>query len=123
MDKKVCLDTDVCIAILKKDSRVKNLLVRLAKTEVAITTVTLFELRLRTTHLDDIERFVEHFDILPFDAFSAEKASNIFKERKKKGRMVDIRDTFIAGTVIAHGCVFATMNEKHFRGITGLEMF
>jgi predicted nucleic acid-binding protein len=38
--------------------------------------------------------------------------------RQKKGRPVELRDTMIAGIVLAHNATIATRNTKHFDDIS-----
>lgn len=52
--------------------------------------------------------------ILMFDHSAANHAAEIAAQRKAKGRPVDMRDTFIAGIVLAKRATLATRNLKHF---------
>lgn len=52
--------------------------------------------------------------VLPFDTASALRASSLAAERRRQGRPVDFRDTFIAGIALAHGATLATRNIRHF---------
>ena len=97
---------------------------------VWITSITLFEARLGLALLpngrrrrtlktaydqllaDDLERRV-----LDFDRAAAEAAAQLAAGRQRKGRPVDIRDTQIAGVVIARRARFATRNVKHFADV------
>ena len=97
---------------------------------VWITSITLFEARLGLALLpngrrqrtleaafgqlieDDLEGRV-----LDFDRPAAEAAAQLAAERQRKGRTVDMRDTQIAGVVIARRARFATRNVKHFADI------
>jgi len=94
---------------------------------VWITTVTLFEARLglallpagrRRKALDEAfnQLLLEDLEgrVLDFDRPSAEAAAALAAERQRKGRAVDIRDTQIAGIVIARRAKLATRNIKHF---------
>jgi predicted nucleic acid-binding protein len=52
--------------------------------------------------------------VLDFDRSAAEAAAGLAAERQRDGRPVDIRDTQIAGIVIARRAKLATRNVKHF---------
>ena len=92
-----------------------------------ITSITLFEVRLgfallpkgrRRSALESAfeELLVEDLEgrILDFDRPAAEAAAALAAERQRQGRTVDIRDTQIAGVVLARRATFATRNVKHF---------
>ena len=92
-----------------------------------ITSITLFEARLglallpkgrRRSALESAfeELLVEDLEgrILDFDRPAAEAAAALAAERQRQGRTVDIRDTQIAGVVLARRATFATRNVKHF---------
>lgn len=92
-----------------------------------ITSITLFEARLglallpkgrRRSALESAfeELLVEDLEgrILDFDRPAAEAAAALAAERQRQGRTIDIRDTQIAGVVLARRATFATRNVKHF---------
>lgn len=122
MDQKVCLDTDVCIEILKNTEKGKELLKAIEKSNVCLSTITVFELFLRKTNLFPIEMLIHKTTILDFDELTARKASDIFKSLQGSGKSMDLRDLFIASTAVMHNCALATLNEKHFVQITDLKL-
>ena len=81
-----------------------------------------FELLLREKNLEDIENFMSKVKILNFDELASRKASAIYKGLKRKGKVVDYRDLFIASICIVNHCKLATFNKKHFEHIDGLEL-
>lgn len=92
-----------------------------------ITTITLFEARFGLATMDDgrrkselqgafeamVEQDLEH-RVAVFDTAAAARAAGLAAERKRQGRPVDIRDTFIAGIALAYGASIATRNVRHF---------
>lgn len=122
MEQKVCLDTDVVIAILNNEKRAADVIDRIENATVYITTVTLFELMLRRIHLEAIEAFRSKVGILDFNEDSARRASDIFKELQKNGRIIEIRDIFIAAISITTQCSLSTFNKKHFENIKELNL-
>ena len=122
MDKKICLDTDLCIEIIKGNPLVEDFFEGFGDFEVFVSSVTIFELFLRETNLEEVKTFVEGFNVLTFDSSCAAKASDIFKGLKKKGKLVDFRDIFIAAGCIANNCKLATLNVKHFENINELSL-
>ena len=114
MDQKVCLDTDVVITILNNLNKTQELVNKILDAEIYITTITLFELLQRENNLDQIEVFRSRVKILDLDELASRKSSLIFKSLKKNGRLIDIRDIFIAGTCISHDIALLTLNKNHF---------
>jgi len=122
MDQKICLDTDACIAIIKQLSPYEELLEKIFSLRTFTTTISVFELFLRRTNISQIENFIKDLEILSFDSMAARKASEIQKELKAKGKIIDIRDLFIASTAIVNNCALATLNKKHFENIKDLKL-
>ena len=122
MDKKICLDSDVCVEILKGNYSTELLFDKFGSYQAFVTSMTVFELFLRETNLEEVKNFVSIFNIISFDDSSAIKASEIFKELKKKGKMIDINDIFIASVCIVNNCLLATFNKRHFENIKELKL-
>jgi len=53
--------------------------------------------------------------IAAFDAAAAEHAGNLMATRQKKGHPIELRDTMIAGVVLARHASLATRNTTHFQ--------
>jgi predicted nucleic acid-binding protein len=129
----IILDTNVLSALMQKapEPLVVDWLDHQPAESVWITTITLFEARLglallpagrsrkaleaafNQLLLEDLEGRV-----LDFDRPSAEAAASLAAQRQRKGRVADIRDTQIAGIVIARRAKLATRNIKHFADLT-----
>lgn len=122
MDQKVCLDTDACIAIINRKGPYQNLLTKLLYPRVFISTISLFELFLRTTNIEPVEKFIKDLEILDFDSTSARKASELKKALKSEGKEIEIRDLFIASIAIVNDCTLATLNIKDFKNINDLKL-
>ena len=112
MGQKVCLDTNVCIEILKNTEKGKKMLLAIAHSEVFLTTITVFELFLRTSNLLPIETLISKTTVIDFNELCARKASEFFKSLQKSGKTIDLRDLFIASTSITHHCALATLNDE-----------
>ncbi len=52
--------------------------------------------------------------VLDFDSAAATEAASLAAMRRKTGRPVDMRDTQIAGIVLARRATLATRNVRHF---------
>ena len=108
------------------DQSVIKWLDRQPRTSIWITAVTVFEIRFGLQILASGRRrtlLTEAFDellatlgqrVLMFDAVAALEASGLMAARHKKGRPGDLRDTMIAGIVLAQHATLATRNTAHF---------
>lgn len=125
----IILDTNVLSALMQRppEPSVLAWLDVQAAEAVFITSITLFEARYGLAVLAEGRRklrlqekldalVAEDLDyrIAAFDSRAAGRAAELAAERKRLGRPVDIRDTFIAGIVLAHGATLATRNKRHF---------
>ena len=94
---------------------------------VWITSVTVFEIwaGIRARESGARERYlIAGFErilaeliearVASFDTESARCAAELLAEGKRRGRAVDMRDTMIAGIVVARRARLATRNERHF---------
>ena len=125
----IILDTNVLGALMRTapEAPVVAWLNRQPADSVWITSITLFELRFglallpsrRRRHAleaafarllgEDLENRV-----LNFDSAAATEAASLAAARQKNGRLVDMRDTQIAGIVLARRATLATRNVRHF---------
>jgi toxin FitB len=124
----IILDTNVLSALMRHmpDKNVVAWLDQQPRTSIWTTSVTLLEVRYGLQILTTGKRrsaLVEAFDgmlnkidhrVLPFDAAAAEQAGDLMASRRKKGRPGDLRDTMIAGIVLAQHATLATRNTAHF---------
>ena len=109
------------------DAAVLEWLDRQPAESVWITSITLFETRfglallpagrrrqvLETTFDDLLKEDLEN-RVLDFDSAAATAAASLAAARQKSGRPVDMRDTQIAGIVLARRATLATRNIRHF---------
>jgi len=94
------------------------------------TAVTIFEIRLALQIMPGSKRrevLNQRFDevlarineqIVPFDTEAAQEAASLMAFRKMQGRPRDLRDTMIAGIVVARRTGLATRNVAHFDDIS-----
>ncbi|HWJ48362.1 MAG TPA: type II toxin-antitoxin system VapC family toxin [Candidatus Udaeobacter sp.] len=125
------LDTNVISAIMNDppDDKVVAWLDRQAFTTVWTTSITVFEIETglgtmaagkKQAALSQVfERILSSIDhrIAVFDEEAARLAANLTAFRQKKGRVGELRDTMIAGIVLAHHASLATRNVTHFSDI------
>ena len=125
----IILDTNVLGALMRTvpDAAVLEWLDRQPADSVWITSITLFETRFGLALLpagrrrqvleaafDDLLREDLENRVLDFDGAAATAAASLAAARQKSGRPVDMRDTQIAGIVLARRATLATRNIRHF---------
>lgn len=125
----VILDTNVLSELMQQRANplVLRWLDRQAELSVWTTSITIFEIRYgidllpksrpRASLEVEFERFIEddiQHRIVPFDAQAATVAAGLMAQRQRTGRSGDLRDTMIAGIVIASHATLATRNMRHF---------
>jgi toxin FitB len=130
----IILDTNVLSALMRQmpDREVVVWLDRQPRTSIWITSITLLEVRFglqlmatgkrRSALAQMFEALLQKIGhrVVPFDAAAAEQAGDLMASRQKKGRPGDLRDTMIAGIVLAHHGTLATRNTAHFADIPAL---
>jgi toxin FitB len=128
----IILDTNILSALMRQipDSKVVTWLDGQSRTSVWTTSVTILEIRFGLQIMATGKRrslLSEAFDsllekmgrrIASFDDDAATQAANLMASRQRKGRPVELRDTMIAGIVLAHHATLATRNVAHFEDLT-----
>jgi predicted nucleic acid-binding protein len=129
----IILDTNVLSALMRKvpETPVVKWLDAQPAASVWITAVTLMEIRfgLLTTPKGRRQNarqneLISAFELMlktmiegriaSFDAEAGMHAADLIAQRKRKGRPVEVRDTIIAGIVLANRGTLATRNTQHF---------
>lgn len=128
----IILDTNVLSALMRTtpDAVVIGWLDAQPSESIWITSVTLFEIRFglallpRSKRRQTLEAVFEQLlvedlgnRICDFDRAAAASAAALAAARQRAGRSVDMRDTQIAGIVLARRASLATCNVKHFEDI------
>jgi len=122
------LDTNVVSEFMLRSPNPKVIgwLDRQPRSSLWITAVTIFEIRSGLLIMPRSKRrevLNQRFDevlgrideqVVPFDSEAAQHAASLMASRKMQGRPRDMRDTMIAGIVIARRSSLATRNVAHF---------
>jgi len=128
----IILDTNVLSALMRQtpDQNVIVWLDKQPRTSVWTTSVTILEVRFglqvmplgkrRSLLIRAFETVLDKigYRVAPFDAAAAQQAGDLMASRQKKGRSGDLRDTMIAGIVLAHHATLATRNITHFEDLS-----
>jgi predicted nucleic acid-binding protein len=125
----IVIDTNVLSALMREvpERPVVEWLDRQAAESIWITSITLFEARLGLALLPKGRRrkalesafdklLVEDLEgrVLDFDQPAAEAAAQLAAGRQRAGHTIDMRDTQIAGIVVARRAELATRNVRQF---------
>jgi predicted nucleic acid-binding protein len=125
------LDTNVLSALMHvaPDKNVVAWLDRQPRASIWITSITVLEIRFglqimpggkrRSALIQSFQELLDKIDhhVVPFDVAAAEEAADLMASRQRNGRPGDLRDTMIAGIVIAQHATLATRNTAHFEDI------
>ncbi|HTA50178.1 MAG TPA: type II toxin-antitoxin system VapC family toxin [Verrucomicrobiae bacterium] len=125
------LDTNVLSALMHvaPDKNVVAWLDRQPRASIWITSITVLEIRFglqimpggkrRSALIQSFQELLDKIDhhVVPFDVAAAEEAADLVASRQRSGRPGDLRDTMIAGIVIAQHATLATRNTAHFEDI------
>ena len=123
------LDTNVLSELMRQrpERMVTIWLDRQAEPSVWTTSINVFEIRSGIEILPDsrrrslleteFERLIEEDigrRVISFDTAAAEQAATLLTVRQRAGRPGELRDTMIAGIVLANHATLATRNTRHF---------
>ena len=128
----IILDTNVLSALMRQtpDRHVIDWLDRQPRTSIWTNSVTILEIRFglqimatgkrRLLLMQAFETALEAMGnrIASFDVAAATAAAELMAARQKRGRPRDLRDTMIAGIVLAHRATLATRNTSHFEDLS-----
>ena len=111
------------------DQKVVAWVERQPRTSLWTSSITVLEIQLglesmpagkRRTRLSQVfELILEEMDsrIAVFDEEAARVTASLMASRQKKGRVRDLRDSMIAGVVLARNASLATRNTAHFSDV------
>lgn len=128
----IILDTNVISELMQvaPEPNVVAWLDRQSRSSIWITSITVFEVRygleaavaskkqpgLRSSFEALLNRLEDR--IAQFDEAAARRAAELMASAVKKGRARDLRDTMIAGVVLARQARLATRNRSHFEDMS-----
>jgi predicted nucleic acid-binding protein len=128
----IVLDTNVLSALMLEipHTAVTEWLDRQSHLSIWTTSVTVFEIRFGLSSMPAGRRHVQRVTVFEriladvidqrvasFDGAAAERAAELAAERRRTGRPDELRDTMIAGIVLASHAKLATRNVKNFEDI------
>ncbi|MGD0011630.1 MAG: type II toxin-antitoxin system VapC family toxin [Terriglobia bacterium] len=129
----IILDTNVLSALMRRipDKEVIAWLDKQPRTSIWTTSLTILEVRFGLQTMPVGKRraaLMRAFEtvladkigrrIAPFDTAAAQQAGDLMAVRHKQGRPGELRDTMIAGIVLACHATLATRNTSHFEDLS-----
>jgi len=127
---KYLLDTDICIYLIKsRPPQVVERFRRHAITDIALSTITLFELGtgvLKSAKTRQNEKALTAFSrslpILDFTQEAATRAAVVRAGLESQGTPIGAYDVLIAGIALAEGLTLVSNNVGEFSRIDGLKL-
>jgi len=124
------LDTNICIYLIKKrPSKVLERFRQHSPQDIAISTVTLFELQYgveksqyRQRSEDALAKFLLPLNLIDLDRSSAVEAATIRAQLEKEGMPIGAYDLLIAGLARSLDMTLVTNNTREFERIAGLHL-
>jgi tRNA(fMet)-specific endonuclease VapC len=124
------LDTNICIYLIKRrPSEVLERFSQHSPRDVAISTITVFELQYgieksqyRQRSEDALSKFLLPLNIISLDYSSAVEAANIRAQLEKEGTSIGPYDLLIAGLARSLKMTLVTSNTKEFERVVGLSV-
>jgi len=106
--KVTLVDTDILIDVERKRAQ-------LPRAALFISEITLYEfIRGRADYIKAKERLEEVFTVVPLSNEVLLKATEIYRELRKRGELMDERDLLIGATAITLNLPLLTGNRSHF---------
>jgi tRNA(fMet)-specific endonuclease VapC len=129
---RYCLDTDVCIRIIRNRPFIGGELERQLNTnadDLATSAIVMTELLHGAAmspnpakERDNVTRLLARLMVLDFDEEAAQHAADIKADLQRKGRMIGNNDILIAGHARSRGLTVITGNLREFERVEGLRI-
>lgn len=127
---RYCLDTDVCIRVIRNRPLIGGVLeerLNAHADDLATSTVVMMELlhgaAMSANPLkerDNVTRLLARTSIMDFDAEAAEHAADIKADLQRKGHLIGGNDILIAAHARSRGLIVVTGNLREFERVEGL---
>lgn len=124
------LDTNTCIYFLNgTHSSVRDRLLSTPPVDISIPAIVKAELLVGASKsnqhdvvLEKVNRFLEPFDIVPFDDGATLIYASIRATLESQGNIIGPNDLLIAATVLYHNGILVTNNVREFGRVPGLKL-
>ncbi len=126
---RLLLDTDMCIAIMNRDERIRSRLEATVPSQLRMSAITLAELRFGIAKSDSARRATANLRILqakvatvPFDEAATLEYGALRKQLEGRGAPIGPLDTLIAAHALSLKWTLVTHNTREFRRVPGLKV-
>jgi tRNA(fMet)-specific endonuclease VapC len=126
---KLMLDTDVCIAIINRDERVRSALEKRRPSTLRMSAISLAELRYgvaKSQHpkraTANLRHLLSKVAAVPFDDAATARYGELRALLEKRGSPIGPLDTLIAAHALSLGWPLASHNVREFRRVPGLKV-
>jgi tRNA(fMet)-specific endonuclease VapC len=123
------LDTNTLIYFFRGDGGIRDRLLAVPPSEIAIPAVVLYEVERGISQSNrpsrrrkELDALLQVIAVLPLDAAGALKSAELSGALHRAGQPIGPMDTLIAGTALAHGATLVTHNTAEFRRVRGLKL-
>jgi tRNA(fMet)-specific endonuclease VapC len=124
---KLLLDTDICIAIMNRDQRVRPHLERTVPSQLRMSAITLAELRFGVAKsksgkqaVANLRVLISKVPVVPFDEAATEDYGALRAHLEARGSPIGPLDTLIAAHARSLKWPLVTHNGREFRRVPGL---
>ncbi len=122
----ICLDTSILIDFFRKTKRENSAFHKLKQkySLFAVSIVTEYEIFVGSNEAqrEIWNKFFKEVTVLDFNKSANEEAIKIHNQLKRKSKLIEMPDIFIAATAVSNSMKLATLNTKHFDRIDNLEL-
>ncbi|MBR1448726.1 MAG: PIN domain-containing protein [Prevotella sp.] len=125
--KQYLLDTDICIEVIKHNTRVLDKVEAAGEENCFVTDITIAELFFgaaksgNSDHFGDVDKILQSFDLMPLLP-----SLRLYGENKalleEQGRMIGEFDLLIGSCAVYHDLIMVTSNLKHFDHIPDIQL-
>lgn len=126
MEGLICLDSSILIEYFRKKNKSETLFPKLSLrySGFIIPVAVHFEIFSGSTLQQKVfwDNLFSDFIIIPFTTTISNKAISVLRDLKTQNSIIDFKDLIIASSALNHNFPLATLNEKHFNKIKGLQL-
>lgn len=127
---KFLLDTCICILYINRKSQlVRDNIHKQIRSDMVVSSITKCELYAGSAMSQTPiisrakqDRFLNHFDSLPFDDAAARQYGEVQSYLRRRGRLIQIPDMQIAAIALANDLTVVTNDTDHFGRIPELKI-
>lgn len=126
MENIICLDSSPLIDFYRKKVKEKTFFFRLTQnyTGFVLPVTAHFEVLAGSNSTQHLfwKNIFDDLLIIPYQPYINNTALSVVKQLEEKRKTKEYKDLLIAATALHHGYSLATLNEKHFGSIDGLNL-